>query len=133
MAGLRAVRAMLIGEPLQLPTAVLTRHPELCGVRFRRGGLPPRLAGLVLGRSTVTGITLWRTIFLAPGARLSAELLLHELRHVHQFEASPVFPLRYVWETVRRGYWRNRFEADARAFARARVRAASVLHPSQDE
>ena len=52
------------------------------------------------------------------------ELLLHELRHVHQFEASPAFPVLYLWESLFRGYHRNRFEADARAYASSRVRGA---------
>jgi hypothetical protein len=49
-------------------------------------------------------------------------LLLHEIRHVAQFEASAAFPLLYLWESLRRGYVRNRFEVDARAYAAARVR-----------
>jgi len=52
---------------------------------------------------------------------MSAELLLHELRHVHQFQASAAFPLQYLWETLRRGYFANRFEVDARAYAAHRV------------
>jgi len=51
------------------------------------------------------------------------ELALHELRHVHQFESSLAFPILYLWESVRRGYVRNRFEVDARAYAAARLNA----------
>jgi hypothetical protein len=47
---------------------------------------------------------------------------LHELRHVHQFEAVPGFPIRYAWESLRRGYHHNRFEVDARQFAFERTR-----------
>ena len=88
-----------------------------------------RVAGLFLGGTPVAAITLWRTVFLAPHARLEAELLLHELRHVHHFQSSVAFPLLYLWESLRHGYHRNRFEADARAYASSRVRAPSKSSP----
>jgi hypothetical protein len=81
-----------------------------------------RVAGWCLGKRSVAGITLWNTVWLAPDVVMSDELLLHELRHVHQFQASATFPLRYLWETLRRGYFANRFEVDARAYAAHRVR-----------
>jgi hypothetical protein len=123
----KVVRA-LIGQPLSLPPALVDRFPELASVRWRRGGLPPRVAGLFLGCSSVAAITLWRTVFLGPRARLDAELLLHELRHVHQFQASPAFPLLYLWESLFRGYYRNRFEADARSYAARRVGRSPASH-----
>jgi hypothetical protein len=110
---------------LELPRSIVDRFPELASVRWRRGGLPVRLGGLFLGRASVGAITLWRTVFLGRHVRLDAELLLHELRHVHQFQASPAFPLLYVWETLVHGYERNRFEADARAYAAQRLRGPS--------
>jgi hypothetical protein len=100
----------------------MTRYPELARVRWRRGGLPVRVGGWCLGQSTVSAITLWRTIWLAPGLIPSAELLLHEFRHVVQFEESPFFPILYLWESIRRGYFANRYEVDARSYAAARVR-----------
>ena len=124
----RPILRALIGRPLPLPEALVERFPELAAARWRRGGLPVRVAGLFLGRASVAGITLWRTIFLAPHARLDAELLLHELRHVHQFQASPAFPLLYLWESLLRGYHRNRFEADARAYAARRVGRSPASH-----
>ncbi|MDQ3697247.1 MAG: hypothetical protein M3373_04380 [Gemmatimonadota bacterium] len=119
-----ALRDAVIGRTENVPEALLVRWPELHGARYRRGGLPPLLAGWCLGQRTVAAITLWRTIWLAPAARMSAELLLHELRHVHHFQASSTFPFQYLWQTLRRGYLRNRFEADARAFARERLCAS---------
>lgn len=123
--------AALIGRPETLPAGLLTRWPELREVRWRRGGLPPRIGGWGLGRSTVAAITLWRTVWLAPGARLDPELLLHERRHVTHFASSRWFPLLYIFESVTRGYSRNRFERDADDWARARLRAAvsSPLQP----
>jgi len=63
---------------------------------------------------------------LAPEIDPSAELLLHELRHVHQFEAR-AFPILYLWESLRRGYVRNRFEVDARAYAASRLKAVTAV------
>jgi hypothetical protein len=111
----------LVGAPLQLPAALLERYPELVQARWRRGGVFVRIGGWCLGRATVSGITLGRTVWLAPDASLAPELLLHELRHVHQFAEDRAFPLRYVWGSLRHGYLRNPYEADARQFAASRV------------
>ncbi len=122
-----AARAV-IGRPTELPTHLLSRYPELACARWRRGGLPVRVGGWCLGRHTVSAITLWRTIWLAPEIAPSAELLLHELRHTHQFEASAAFPLLYLWESLRHGYVRNRFEVEARQYAASRLREAQTIH-----
>jgi len=111
----------LIGRPTSLSAEVLQRYPELARAKWRRGGLPVRVGGWCLGQRTVAAITLWNTIWLAPDLEPSVELLLHELRHVHQFEASRAFPILYLWESLRRGYVSNRFEADARQYAETRV------------
>ena len=108
----------LLGRPIRLPDALLDRYPELADARWREGGLPPRVGGWCLGRRTVAGITLGRTIWLAPGVALHPGLLLHELCHVRQFGRGRTFPARYVWESMRRGYSHNRYEAEADAFAR---------------
>ena len=117
----------LIGRPITLPDELLVRFPELNEATWRRGGVFLRLGGWLLGRSTVSGITLWRTIWLNTDDAPQAELLLHELRHVHQFVADPLFPLRYLWRSLRHGYTDNPYEADARAFAARRLAGA---HPS---
>jgi hypothetical protein len=111
----------LIGRPIRLPGELIARYPELDHAAWRQGGFFLRLGGWLLGRSTVSGITLWRTIWLAQDQDLRPELLLHELRHVHQFQEDPLFPLRYLWYSVRRGYTNNPYEADARAFAARRL------------
>ena len=115
----------LIGTPCTLPAALLTRYPELRQARWRRGGLALRIGGWCLGRASVAGITLWGTIYLADFASLEPELLLHELRHVHQFQGDRAFPLRYLWRSLRHGYANNPYESDARAFAAQRVAGAS--------
>lgn len=124
------VAVALIGRPDELPDALAVRWPELAGVRWRRGGLPVRIGGWCLGRSTVQGITLWRTVFLAPGVAWDPALLLHEHRHVEQFASSTVFPFLYIWESLTRGYSRNRFEADADAWAARRIARSQPITPS---
>ena len=121
-AAFRFVASALVGEADAVPDALLRSYPELARAQWRRGGLPVRVGGWCLGQRTVSAITLGHTIWLAPGVRPSEELLLHELRHVEQFEASAAFPMLYLWESLRRGYVRNRFEVDARAYAATRVR-----------
>ncbi len=113
----RRVWRALVGRPLVLPDALLARYPELRGARWRHGGLPLRVGGWCLGRRTVAGITLGRTIFLADAAALAPALLLHELAHVEQFARQRTFPVRYAWQSLRRGYAHNRFELEADAYA----------------
>ena len=119
-AGSPLVRA-LIGEKIELPAATVARYPELAQATYRRGGLPVRVAGWALGTSSAAAITLWRTIFIGRGISLSPELLLHELRHVHQFLERKTFPLSYLWQSIRYGYSRNAYEADARRYATHRL------------
>lgn len=95
--------------------------PELVppGVVFRAGRLVPWIGG-VLGRmgGPAHAVTLRRTIVLNPALpRVSARLVAHELTHVRQWEADPLFPVRYTWESIRRGYRQNRYEVEARAEA----------------
>lgn len=111
----------LVGTRTTLPSSLLERYPELAQARWRSGGLPVRIGGWCLGRASVSGITLGRTVWLAPGVSFAPELLLHELRHVHQFASDRAFALRYVWRSLRHGYLRNPYEADARQFAASRV------------
>ncbi|HEU4564804.1 MAG TPA: hypothetical protein VFS05_09155 [Gemmatimonadaceae bacterium] len=132
MGAVGALRDALIGRVVPVPREVLARYPELRAARWRRGGLPPRIAGWCMGQRCVAAITLWRTIWLAPHVRMSDELLLHELRHVHQFQSSVTFPFRYLWEIARRGYHHNRYEVDARAYAASRVRADPTRSPRGD-
>jgi len=113
----------MIGRRVTVPAELLARYPELEAVEWRSGGIPVNVAGWFLGQRSAAAITLWRTVFLSPSARVDAELLLHEFRHVQQFEASVTFPVRYLWESARRGYFANRYEVDAREYAAQRMRA----------
>ena len=118
--GSRLVRA-LIGEKIDLPDAMLQNYPDLAQATYRRGGLPVRVAGWALGTSSAAAITLWRTIFVGPRTQLTPDLLLHELRHVHQFLQRRTFPLSYLWQSIRYGYSRNVYEEDARRYAARRL------------
>jgi len=113
----RGVRAFVAGRPEALPPTLVARYPELAAARWRRGGLALRVGGWCLGQSTVSGITLWRTVFLAEHVGTPEPLLLHELAHVQQFGRVRGFAVRYCWESLRRGYRGNRFEREADAFA----------------
>ena len=121
MAGSSRLVRILIGEKIDLPAETLRTYPELAQATYRRGGLPVRVAGWAIGSSSAAAITLWRTIFVAPRSRLSPELLLHELRHVHQFLERRTFPFSYLWQSIRYGYSRNAYEADARRYAAHRL------------
>ena len=120
----RALKRVLVGEAEAVPPDLVRSWPELAGIRLRRGGLLVRIAGWPLGQSTAAGITIRRTVFLAPRVEPDAELLLHELRHAQQFEADLAFPLRYLVESLRRGYTNNRYEQDANRYVRERLAAA---------
>lgn len=132
MGYLTRIGNTLIGEAMQMPDELLRDYPELAQMRLRRGGLAPRLAGWVIGQTAVAAITLGRTIFFGPGTAIGAPLLLHELRHVEQFRERRTFPLRYIWESMRRGYHLNRYEVDARTYATRRL-AQTVRTPPAEE
>lgn len=121
MGYLAKVTRAVVGESIQLPDELVVAWPELLDLRYRRGGLPLRVGGWFLGQPTVAAVTLGSTIFLAPRTRLDPGLLLHEYAHVQQFSRSRTFPFHYIWESLRRGYHANRFEADARRYAASRL------------
>jgi hypothetical protein len=129
---LTKVTEAVLGKSIQLPDDLVVSWPELIELRYRRGGLPLRVGGFFLGQATVAAITLGKTIFLAPRTRLDPELLLHEYRHVQQFSESKSFPLHYIWESLRRGYHANRFEADARHYAARRLDRNIVTGSDED-
>jgi hypothetical protein len=64
-----------------------------------------------------------RRIYLRGGAAgffSNPELMLHEYCHViRQWEPRRLTAWRYLVESLRRGYWQNCFEIEAREFARA--------------
>jgi len=75
-----------------------------------------------------------RRIFLRGSAQDFFEdhwLMLHEYCHVlKQWEPGDLTVMRYCLESLRRGYWNNRFEVEARAFADEHLHALRTAHPS---
>jgi hypothetical protein len=103
-------KAALLGRRIA-PADV--RVPD--GVTVREGRLIPAIGGwLARMGQPAAAVTLRRTIIVHPGATLTRRLLLHELEHVRQWREDPLFPLRYTTETLRNGYWNNRYEQQAR-------------------
>lgn len=115
---LELVLRPVLGRRVAPPAEVASHAPG--GVTFREGRLVPAIGG-VLGKmkGPAAAVTLGRTIVVHPGVRLSRRLLIHELTHVRQWEEDPLFPLRYALESLRRGYWNNRYELEAREAERA--------------
>ena len=132
MGYLERISRALTGVPVALPDQLARVYPELANLSLRRGGLPARVAGWLLGQSSVAAITLRRTVYFGAHTRLDARLLLHELRHVEQFRERTSFPVRYIWESLRRGYHQNRYEVDARAYASRRLGQAVRPRPVEE-
>ncbi len=89
-------------------------------VQIRENSRLARIAARQLGTRNVA-MVVGSTIHLH-GVNRAAFLareswVCHELRHVAQYERYGLagFLLRYLWESMRRGYHANRFEAEARA------------------
>ncbi len=119
-----------VGKEFALTQDLILAFPELATVVWRRGGFPLRVGGWVLGRGSVAAITLGSTVFLSPAQRPSLRLLLHELGHVRQFRRDKAFAIRYLWESARHGYSRNRFELEADQFAEEVLWSSTQRHQS---
>jgi len=124
-------------RPVAPPEAVLKALERLLGepvdhVRVIEHSWFARLHG----RAVAT--TRERRIYLRASAQdFSANpwLMLHEYCHViRQWQAGTLTVGRYLRECLRRGYWNNRFEVEARAFADAHVGELRALlgrrHPA---
>ena len=93
---------------------------ELPAVKIKEQSWLARLAAKKL-RSSNVAMVLGKTIHLY-GVSKSEFLqdekwVKHELCHVRQFEQHGFlgFLIKYLWESMRKGYYNNRFEAAARA------------------
>lgn len=105
--GVRRADLVRIVEASELP---FPSDPELGFAAVQAGLLGPRMSGLTLGHA----------VFIRAG-HLSARLISHECRHVHQYEVagsiSAFLPL-YLQQIVVYGYELAPFEVDARAHER---------------
>jgi hypothetical protein len=78
-----------------------------------------RLAAIKLGTKSVA-MVLGKTIHLhnttKAGFLQDERWLKHELCHIKQFKEHGyfLFVVKYLWESLRKGYYNNRFEVEAR-------------------
>lgn len=77
-----------------------------------------RARRLTFGRMPT--ITLGHTVY-TEGDTIRRESLYHEFMHVLQW--SWTFPVRYLWELFLHNYTGNKYEEEARVYAKARMRA----------
>lgn len=93
---------------------------DLAGVTIKERSWLARIAAKKL-RSNNVAMVLGKTIHLygVPATEFLADekWVKHELCHVRQFKRYGFFGflVRYLWESMRKGYYNNRFEAEARA------------------
>lgn len=74
------------------------------------------LIGWVLRRTRFHGVTLPWGIYILPEKMGDMVLVRHEEAHAEQIARYGVvgFYTRYVWYTIRHGYWNNPLEVEAR-------------------
>jgi hypothetical protein len=101
-------------------------------VKIKEQSLFARLAARKLKSQQVAAV-LGSTIHLWNVRRedflQSTTWVLHELEHVRQFRkyGAVRFLVLYLWESARRGYYNNRFEAEARLAERGKLTPDDVV------
>lgn len=122
-----------IGRKVALPGSLRTALESVIGepvihVRIVEYSLYARL------HPRAVATTRRRRIYLRGSARDFFDdpwLMLHEYCHVlKQWEPGKLTIASYCLEWFRRGYWHNRFEVEARAFADKYLHALRTAHPS---
>lgn len=89
-------------------------------ITIKKASWIAKLAAVKL-RSSSVAMVLGNTIHLHNASKneflQNQRWLKHELCHVRQFQqyGYVLFIIKYLWETVKNGYYNNRFEAEARA------------------
>jgi len=110
---------LCMGRRYELPAALATALVELLGPAVRQVEIFERSLYARCHCAAVT--TRPNRIYVAgPGDAFAANLglVLHEYCHVlRQWAPGRLSRTGYVLECLRRGYWRNRFEVEAREFA----------------
>ena len=114
----------------QLPAHVEAALCEIFGEEARKVRLVPhswfaRLHGRVDATTRRNVIYLRGSL---QGFLSDPELMLHEYFHVlHQWRTRRLTIRRYVREWLKRGYWNNRFEREAREFSAAHLHRMHAL------
>jgi len=119
-----------VGRPVALPESVGAALNALLGAHVHRVRVIENSLFVRLhGRAVAT--TRRNRIYLRRSAAEFFEdpwLMLHEYWHViGQWEPRKLTIGRYLAECVRHGYWNNRFEVEARAFADAHAHQLRML------
>ena len=87
---------------------------------IKEHSLLAKLAAKKLGSKSVA-MVLGKTIYLHNISKVeflqNERLLKHELCHVRQYQRHGFagFLIKYLWESIRKGYYNNRFEVEARS------------------
>ena len=90
-------------------------------IRVKERSFIARVAAFIL-RTNNVAIVIGKTIFLWNASKedllKNKKWLRHELVHVRQFLRYGFFPFifMYLWESMKNGYFNNKFEVEARAF-----------------
>jgi hypothetical protein len=121
---MRIGRSVALPEPIGAALQGLFEEP-VDRVRIVEHSLFARLHGRMVAT------TRRRRIYLRGSAEdffRNPRLMLHEYCHVlKQWEPRTLTLTRYLSEWLRRGYWNNRFEVEAREFADANCRRLEQL------
>ncbi len=87
---------------------------------IRENSFIAKLAARKLRASSVA-IVVGKTIHLHNSSKEqfinNSRWLKHELVHIRQFQQHGYLPfiIKYLWESIRKGYWNNKYEVEARA------------------
>ena len=90
-------------------------------IRVKERSFIARIAAFIL-RTDNVAIVFGKTIFLWNATKedllKNKKWLRHELVHVRQFLQYGFFPFifMYLWESIKKGYYQNKFEVEARSF-----------------
>lgn len=82
---------------------------------------PKTATGLILWYMNLWGFkgltTPWKQIYVVAGYQDCDWLLRHERKHLEQMDRDGwvMFHLKYIWYTLRDGYWDNPYEVEARS------------------
>lgn len=127
------------GRRVPLPTSLRAALAELFGPEVDAVQIVER-SWYARFHGRIVATTRRRRIYLRGSAEqffANPEVVLHEYFHVlRQWEPRELSILRYVLEWLRRGYWDNRFEVEAREFAADqlhRFRALLSRHAAADQ
>ena len=100
---------------LTISSYVLNRHY----INIKENSWLAKIAAIKLGTKAVA-MVLGKTIHLHNTTKTDflkdERWLKHELCHIKQFKEHGYvgFIVKYIWESIRKGYYNNRFEVDAR-------------------